>query len=77
MKHFPHPDRGPARIDGITVTSSPWHASRLTRVLAAVVLFVAGFFTGAIAFGSALVHSANTYAEGQPSVGPAKEGSAQ
>ena len=57
MKHFPRPDRGPVSFDGLTITRAPWYASRLTRWLAAAVIFATGFFLGAIAFGEVLVRS--------------------
>lgn len=56
MKHFPN-ERHPAKIEGLEHTQAPILASRRTVILLAVVLWLAGFFTGAIAFGEVLIAS--------------------
>lgn len=56
MKHFPN-ERPPAKIEGLEHTQAPLLASRRTVILFALVLYFAGFFTGAIAFGEILIAS--------------------
>lgn len=56
MKHYPAP-RGPARIEGLEHTRSPFLCPRPTALLAAAVIFATGFFAGAILFGAALTAS--------------------
>lgn len=56
MKHFPT-DRHPAKIEGLSLTRAPVALPRKTALLVAAVLFFAGFFVGAIAFGEVLVRS--------------------
>lgn len=56
MKHYPSA-RQPAKIEGLEHTHAPFTASRRTIILLALVLWLAGFFTGAIAFGEVLIAS--------------------
>lgn len=56
MRHFPS-DRAPARIEGLEHTPSPRGLSRTTACLLAALLFLSGFFVGAIAFGEVLIRS--------------------
>ena len=54
MKHYPA-TRSPAHIAGIEHTRAPVALPRKTALLAAAVIYAAGFFTGAILFGEALL----------------------
>ena len=56
MKHFPA-ERHPVKLEGLEHTQAPLLASRRTVILLALVLYFAGFFTGAIAFGEVLIAS--------------------
>lgn len=56
MRHYPS-HRSPAQISAVLAARAPWYTSRVTRWLAALVVFALGFFTGAILFGSFLVIS--------------------
>lgn len=56
MKHYPS-DRHPAKIEGLSHTRAPVAFPRKTALLLAAVLFLAGFFVGAIAFGQVLIAS--------------------
>lgn len=58
MRHFPA-TRHPPHLAGLTHSRAPLALPRKTAWLLAAVIFVAGFFLGAILFGAALVHSEN------------------
>lgn len=69
MKHYPRP-YGPARLEGLTHACAPLTVTRTNIVLFAAVLFAAGFFLGAISFGSLLVHSTDTALRAQMEARP-------
>lgn len=62
MRHFPSPPYGhsAARLQCVDSMQAPFTPARSTVVLALVLAFAAGFFTGAILFGELLVRSART-----------------